>query len=583
MKRTMRVLLPLVLALAVLGSAAWYLFVYDRDFTRDVLLQQARYWEGNNQPLAAWFYNQAYSQANQDEDVAIELAMQYRAAGNYTKAEYTLSNAIADGGTAKLYQTLCQIYVEQDKLLDAVNMLDTVSDPAVKAELDAMRPAAPVCTPEPGFYTQYISVTLEAQGTLYYSDQGEYPSISSEPYSAPLDLGQGETTIYALAVADNGLVSPLVISGYTVGGVIEPVDFADPAMEAAMRQALGVDENKTVYTNDLWTISSFTVPSDARSYGDLALLTYLQSLQVENGIASELHYIASLSRLEELAVTGCNVSDEDLASIAALPELKRLTLEDCGLVSINALSTAQDLVYLNLNDNTIGNLTSLGGMAELQELHLSRNAVTDLGALTGLNDLTILDVSYNSLTSIAPVCGIRPLARLDVSHNNLATLGAVDNLPALTFLAAAYNHLTEAEQLGRCTNLEELDISNNDLTEIGYLSALNKLVKLNFSYNQVVDLPQWSTDCALVTIDGSYNQIETLAPLAGLGSLNNVLMDYNTAIASVEELADCPNLIQVNVFGTAVTDASALTDQSIIVNFDPTAGVETGGEDDEED
>lgn len=575
MKRAMRVILPLLLVFAVLGSAAWYLFVYDQDFTRDMLLQQARYWESNGrQSLATWFYNQAYSQANQDEDVAIELAMQYKNAGNYTKAEYTLSNAIADGGTSKLYQVLCQIYVEQDKLLDAVQMLDTISNPEIKAELDAMRPPVPVCYPEPGFYTQYITVTMEAEGTLYYSDLGEYPSISDEPYSAPVELGQGETTIYAVAVGDNGLVSPLAIYGYTVGGIIEPATFTDPAMEAALREALGVDENKVVYTNDLWIISAFTVPEDAQSYADLALLPYLESLTVKNGLPQELHYIAALSHLTELNISGCRVSNEDLASIAALPELTRLTLEDCGLASVNTLSTAQKLTYLNLNDNTIGNLAPISGMAELQELRLSRNAVTDLGYLSGLNNLTTLDVSYNSLTSIAPVCGIRSLAWLDVSHNKLASLGAVDNLPALTYLAAGANQLAEVGQLANCSVLETLDISNNALTDITALAALDKLVKLDFSHNQVVEIPQWSQSCALVTIDGSYNLIESLAPLAGLGALNNVLMDYNEAIESVEELAECPNLIQVNVFGTAVTDASMLTEQSIIVNFDPTAGAE---------
>ena len=137
--------------------------------------------------------------------------------------------------------------------------------------------------------------------------------------------------------------------------------------------------------------------------------------------------------------------------------------------------------------------------------------------------------------------------------------------------------LRTARGLSQGELAERLDVSRQSVSKWENGAAtpdLDKLVKLDFSHNQVVEIPLWDQSCALVTIDGSYNLIETLEPLAGLNALNNVLMDYNEAIESVEELAECPNLIQVNVFGTAVTDASMLTEQSIIVNFDPTAGAE---------
>ena len=151
MKKVLKVLLPILLSVAVIGCLIWYLFVYDREFSRDILLSQARYQESQgNHDVAAWFYDRAYDHANQDEDVAIELANQYKSIGNYTKAEFTLANAIADGGHAELYVALCKTYVEQDKLLDAVEMLDNISDANIKAQLDALRPAAPVSNYEDG-------------------------------------------------------------------------------------------------------------------------------------------------------------------------------------------------------------------------------------------------------------------------------------------------------------------------------------------------------------------------------------------------------------------------------------------------
>lgn len=573
MKKAMKIILPILLAIAVIGCMIWYLFVYDRTFTRDVLLYEARYFESNGKHnLAAWFYDLAYSQANQDEDVAIELAQQYKNSGNYTKAEYTLSNAIADGGSAKLYIALCKTYVEQDKLMDAVDMLNNIADPAIKSELESLRPAAPTLDPAPGFYTDYISISFSSNsGTLYVTTDGQYPSTANAPFEGTITLPSGETIIYAVAVADNGLVSPLTISGYTVGGVIEEVAFSDAAIEAAVRSLLEADEDQVLYTDELWEITSFVMPEDAQSYADLSLLPYLHSLTIQNGIAEELQCITDLSALEELTLTNCRPSDADLTTIANLPSLQSLTLDDCGLSSIENLATAQNLTYLNINNNNIRNIAALSNMLKLQELHIKNNALSDLNALSGLNSLSILDISYNALSSIAPICSIKNLTWLDIGNNNIDSLGALDNLTGLTYLAAAYNNLSDVTQIASCTALTELDISNNNITDITSLSSLTSLITFDFSNNQVTELPSFGTECPLVTIDGSNNQLSSLAPLSGMESLNKVLMDYNTEISSVDDLANCPNLYQVNVFGTQVTDASSLTAQSIIVNYDPTS------------
>ena len=209
MKKAVRIIFPVLLALCILFCTFWYLFVYDRAFTRDMLLHFARYSENQgNHKVATWFYNHAYAQSADNDAVAIELAEQYKAIGNFTKAEFTLSNAIADDGSIDLYIALCKTYVEQDKLLDAVTMLDNITNAAIKAELDALRPSAPTATPTPGFYSQYLSVTLESNGgTMFVSSKGTYPSTVDAPYADPIPLVDGENTIYALTVADNGLVS----------------------------------------------------------------------------------------------------------------------------------------------------------------------------------------------------------------------------------------------------------------------------------------------------------------------------------------------------------------------------------------
>ena len=573
MKKTLRIMLPIILALAILLCLTWYLFVYDREFTRDLLLDCARYCESNgNHSAATWFYSRAYSQANDNDDVAIELAKQYLNNGNYTKAEFTLSNAIADGGGIELYIALCKTYVEQDKLLDAVTMLSNISNQDIKAQLDDMRPQPPIITPEPGFYNQLISVSMQSdEGTLYVSTDGKYPSVSNAPYSAPIDLKEGENTLYAIVVAENGLVSPLSVYGYTIGGVVKTVEFSDAAMENAIRKQLSISADKAIYTNDLWEITDFTVPADAQSYADLIYLTNLGTLTISNGAASQLEWVGQLANLTELKISGVSVDQDILTTIAKLPKLKKLTLSNCSLASISPLSSAQGLVTLDLSQNTIRNISALSNMADLQELNLQHNAIVDLSALSACNSLKKLEVSYNSNTSISPISGLSGLTWLDASRNSISDLEDMSRLTSLKYISLSNNTLTSIASLSACTGLTELFVSNNNLADISPVSSLSELMFFDFSYNQVTTIPVLPEESPLVSIDGSHNMIASLDVLSGLKYLNNVYMDYNPDIGSVAALANCPLLIQVNIYGTAVTDVSALTDQydSIIVNYNP--------------
>lgn len=572
MRNPFRRIVPILLSIAVIAGAVWYLFVYDRDFSRDFLITQARFFESSGyRNVSTWLYDQAYIFADNDETVAIELAQQYKDSGNYTKAEYTLSKAISYRPSAALYTELCKTYVEQDKLLDAVNMLDKIADPAIKAQLDAMRPAAPTVSMDPGFYNQYIQVdVLCDSGTLYVNANGSYPSVSADLYKGTLDIPQGETKLYAVVVGENGLVSPLGLYGYTVGGVVEVMTFVDPFVEASVRSILDVSKTDVIYTSDLWKITEFNIPMYTQSYEDLRHMTFLEKLSIQNALSGKLDVLTNLTQLRELTITGCALSSKSIAAIASLPELTHLTMAHCSISDISALSNARGLKYLDLNYNSIGNLSALSSLTALEELYLSHNAVKDLTPLSGLSALKVLDVSYNSISSVAPICTCTSLQRLNVSYNQLLHLSAMDNLVDLMNLNAAGNKLTTIAVLQGCTLMVDLDVSHNELTDISPVASMTMLRNLNFSYNSVTTLPQWSQDRMLVTMDGSYNLLSDVTPLSNLLGLNRLNLDYNKEISDVSPLAACRNLMEVNLFGTKVIDVSMLTGQSVTVHYNPT-------------
>ncbi|MBR2937521.1 MAG: leucine-rich repeat domain-containing protein [Oscillospiraceae bacterium] len=576
MKKTVRILVPLVLTIVILLCTFWYLFIYDREFTRDMLLHAARSFDNKgNHTVAAWFYDCAYKQAGDNDAVAIELAEQYKETGNYTKAEHTLTKAISDGGGVELYIALSKTFVEQDKLLDAVKMLDNVKNTDVKAQLDMLRPAAPTCSPDPQdsnyYFTQYITVSVSAEkGTLYVSSNGEYPSIEKDLYKDGIQLKDGKTTIHAIAVAENGLVSPSAFFPFTVGGVIEDVTFADAAIEAAMRELLQVSADRVLRTDDLWTIKEFTVPANATNWSDLSHLAFAEKLTVDAGAAGQITHISALANLKELHISNTTVGAEELVFIGKLPNLQRLTLANCGLSTVSGLDTAKELLSLDLNNNAIRNITPLGALKKITQINLSHNALDDLTVLSTLSTLTELDVSFNGLTTLSPITSLTGLEVLIANDNAVTDLVGFQQLTALKKLVFSNNKIADISTLSACGELTDLVFTNNSVSDISVLGSMNKLVNLNFSKNSVSVLPKWDADCALVNIDGSYNKLSTLEQLSGLKHLNNVFMDHNAAISSVKALANCPALIQVNVFGTKVRNVSDLTSLSVIVNYNPT-------------
>ena len=582
MKKFFKVVIPIILALAIIACIGWYLFIYDRDFTRDILLNGARYFDDRgNHAISGWFYDQAYIQANNNDVVAIELADLHKADGNYTKAEYTLTRAISDGGSVDLYLALCKTYMEQDKLLDIVKLLDSVlaenssASPEVKQQLQALRPAAPTCSPEAGFYSQYIDASIACEsGTLLVDTNGQYPSVYDAPYSEPIELGDGENTLYALAVSDNGLVSPLSVFGYTIGGVVEEVTFADSSVEEAVRLHLAVDEKKVLYTSDLWDLTYFTVPSGAKDLSDLSHMIFDEDLAIDSVPSGHLNNLSYLVIITSLQIRNTSINADELKMFGSLPKLKRLILSNCGLTTASGLETAVGLEYLDLSQNTIRDLSPLANMTQLQDLYLNHNAINDLTQIAGLNTLARLDVSYNLLETLNPIFACPELMYLNAGNNKITSIAGIDRLTSLQIFSFANNTIQDISPISACTGITQLDISENMIADISSLSALVKLDTLNFSRNVVTELPAFEKECALITIDGSHNQLTSLSALEGLENLNNVFMDYNEELDSIEPLVNCPRIVQVKVYGTKVAEVAALLEMDVVVEFDPTLRME---------
>ncbi len=425
MKRFLKIFVPILLSVVIVFGIGWYLISYDPVFTQDIFLSGARHFSSTgNTAVSTVLYDWAYRQKQDYESIAIELANQYIEADNYTKAEVTLNRAIRDGAGISVYTRLSQIYIEQDKLLDAVELLDKMPESPLKQELNQLRPTAPTTPQTPALYNKYIDITLESQGnTVYVNPDGEYPSVDKHLYQKPITLKDGENHLYAISVSDSGLASPLAVFSYTIGGIIKDMEFQDAILEKEVRKVLGFRDGYTIQTNDMWTVKEFTIPAHTQKYDDLQYMINLESLTVEDGVPGQLQAIKDINTLKKLTVKNTNLTSEDVQAIGCLTGLTELTVESCAISSLSPLSALVNLTSLNLSSNAIRNITAIASIKQLEHLQLQRNVIEDVSPIGECVFLKTLNLSYNTLTSVEPLSDLTKLYKMVNCHNQKAFMG----------------------------------------------------------------------------------------------------------------------------------------------------------------
>ena len=542
MKKALILLVVLVLLAGLLFGLYHFLWTAD-NFA--ALGEKAM--KSGNYARAVDRYTTAVSLAPDNVDYVLALADASLADGSYTRAERTLVEAIRTAPSEQLYRRLSATYVAQDKLLDAQQMLDSITDPAIRASLEAARPAAPALTPDGGEFSDYITVSVSApSGTVYVSVTEQYPSTADAPYAEPIALPAGSTHVSAIAVSDDGLVSPLTEADYLIVGVVEEVTFTDSAFEQYVRDLILKPSPSVIYTSDLWAVTEFVMPEEVTDFSDLHYFTGLHSLTIHNGMFDDYTFLMVMPYLEKLDLSGSLVSAQTLEYIGTLTDL---------------------------SDNSISNIGALSNYSGLKTADLSRNAITAIDALDGLTKLTALDLSENDITSVSALAKCTEMTELELASNRITSVAPLSGMRALTKLDLSKNALTDVSGLGSCLQLTELRLSDNQLENVDSAASLVNLTYLDMSHNLVKELPPFTETCRLQQFYGSYNQLSDISGLAGLPELNYVDVDYNTDITDIECLKACQNLVQVNAFGTKITHVTELSDMGVVVYWDPTSTI----------
>ena len=552
MKYILKIFLIVLLVVAIIGAACWFFLVQRPDLTMSVFAYWGdHFYDAGRYNRAVSLYETACRLDPQNANLPVRLAQAYINSGNYTKAEYTLVSAITNNPeSVQLYVALSKTYIAQDKILDAEQMLDRITSSDVKAQIDALRPRAPVLSPESGYYSEYIDVSVQASGgQAYLAVNLDFPSIQTDAYEGPVTLAAGDSKVVAVTVAENGLVSDAVYAGYTIGSVVEEVTLSDAALDSYVRELLGKRASDTLMSDELWEIEELVLPEGVEDLSDLTRFAGLTSLTIQNATGLDFSVLPQLTTLKTLDLSGSTLPTSTLEAIGTLPDLETLILENCAVTSINNLVGLSNLTYLDLTNNSVTDLTAITALTQLKDLYLTNNPVK---SITYLNSCLALE-------------------RLHIENCGVSRLSSLAGNTSLQELYASNNDILDISVLSDCVSLSVLDISSNQVKDVSVLAGLPELTYFLASDNQIEALPAFdAASCKLVRINVNNNKLTDLSPLKGLPSLNYIFADYNQ-ISDISGLEDCPLLTQLDLWDNPVDEAQvkALQDIGRIVNYNP--------------
>jgi Leucine-rich repeat (LRR) protein len=246
------------------------------------------------------------------------------------------------------------------------------------------------------------------------------------------------------------------------------------------------------------SLESLLLPFDVSDehLAGLARLPNLKFLDIQGSFAdSGLKHLAALKSLEKLKISSNNVTDQGLAHIGKLTNLRFLSLStgritSRGLANLAGLKSLRTL-YIYAGDMSVAGVSNLNGLSNLKELvvkHIRQdNSRLDISGLSSMEDLTLKFDRESGLhdEDLACMSKLTRLTRLQLPYKGVSDAGLkyVSGLPYVWMLGIGGEKITDAglAELAKMRRLTHLSISG-DFTDAGleHLAKLRGLYMLDF-------------------------------------------------------------------------------------------------------
>ena len=269
--------------------------------------------------------------------------------------------------------------------------------------------------------------------------------------------------------------------------------------------------------------------------GPLSNLTNLEVLDIFYGKVSDVSPLAGLKNLPVLIMHHAlrAVVREELGLSNAVPltkdnikQLKRLHAIDKGIVDIQGLEFAVNLMDLELAGNPIKDISLLRGLMQLTHLGLGSTnlSVSDLSLLSTLTSLRYLALWDNQISDLSLLSALTSLRYLVLGGNQISDLSPLSVLTSLVALDLGNNQISDLSPLSALTDLRDLDLTNNPLSDLRPLSNLTNLEALGIAYCKVSDVSPLAGLMNLRVLKMLHNLTRDFTPLLGLKNLTD--FDY---------------------------------------------------------
>lgn len=155
----------------------------------------------------------------------------YLAKDDENEAEKVFQDAVErQPENAEIYRAFLVLLenMKQTKKIPAV--LDECEYDSVIEALPEYYCSAPAYSLNKNFYEEVQELALDSDGnTIYYTLDGSEPTTSGIKYSEPIQIGEGETTVNAVAVNKRGIPSLVLSRTYTVELPVEDAPAVKPS------------------------------------------------------------------------------------------------------------------------------------------------------------------------------------------------------------------------------------------------------------------------------------------------------------------------------------------------------------------
>jgi internalin A len=307
------------------------------------------------------------------------------------------NNALDTNSTSAAWNVITNLQargttVEYDPQLPLPTPLQIVYSPANRSAFPGDNVSFNVSvtggTPAPGYRWQKDGVDLANDGRISGADSDTLHIDT---------VGAGDTGFYRCRVYDDWMETNSTAAELLV---ITNVAFADPNLEQAVRDRLGIP-SAPLTPADLaamdWLDASYRNITNLAGLEAAANLTAL-TLSGNPAIAG-FAPVTFLSGLTDLAVSDCAL--DDLSWLASLRSLTSLELDGNFLQDISPLRNLQALDVLWLNENHVTEIAPLLDLSSLGEVHLSLNHLDTNSTSAAWNVITNL-VARGVLVEYAP-------------------------------------------------------------------------------------------------------------------------------------------------------------------------------------